>query len=266
MTGEFEVLDLGGVGADRSIEGQRSVENAAGNLAAIGHLAECGCFHRGWNFGVHRFDGGEQRDLGLGDAEGMGQVDRVLHDVNLVFEFGLDVDGGVGDEQGARVGRRIHDEYVGDAARGAQAGVALHGDFHQLVGVQAALHHGLGAAAAAHADADLGGFGFGVRVEDGVRRDVDADLCGQGAHGGFVADERGLDESLGSGFDGAAQGDIGERPADGGGDSRQGFAAVEKLVKDMIVGGVTDQRIDDNCFGKRGEIAHEVSSPRPAPG
>ena len=71
----------------------------------------------------------------------------------LVFELGLDVDGGVGDEQGAGVSRRVHDKDVGDAARGAQTGVALHGDLHQLVGVQAALHHGLGVAGAAHGHA-----------------------------------------------------------------------------------------------------------------
>ena len=150
VTGELEVLDLSGVGADGGVEGQRTVEDAAGDLSAVGHLAECGCFHRGRNLGVDGFDGGEQCDLGLGNAEGMGEVDGVLHDVDLVFELRLDVDGCIGDEQGARVGRRVHDEDVGDAARGAQAGVARHGDLHELVGVEAALHHGLGIAAAAH--------------------------------------------------------------------------------------------------------------------
>jgi hypothetical protein len=90
----------------------------------------------------------------------VGQVDGVLHDVDLVFKLGGDVDGRVGDQQGAGIGRRIHDEDVGDAAGGAQAGVALHGGLHQLVGVQAALHHGLGVAGTAHGHAELSGFLF----------------------------------------------------------------------------------------------------------
>jgi hypothetical protein len=38
-------------------------------------------------------------------------------------------------------------------------GVAVHGGLHQLVGVQAALHHGQRIAGAAHGHAQLGGLG-----------------------------------------------------------------------------------------------------------
>src|SRR5579871_3133211 len=38
--GRNKFLDLRGLCADRSVEGQRAVENAAGDLAAVGHLAE----------------------------------------------------------------------------------------------------------------------------------------------------------------------------------------------------------------------------------
>ena len=41
----IQMFDLGGLCADRSIEGQRAVENAAGDLAAVGHLAQCRGFH-----------------------------------------------------------------------------------------------------------------------------------------------------------------------------------------------------------------------------
>ena len=170
VTGRDEMLDLGRLDADGGIEGQRAIEDAAGDLAAIGHLAQRRRVERGLDLGVDRLDGREQRNLGLGNAQRMGQVDGVLHDVNLVFELRLDVDGRVGDQQGARIGRRIHDEDMADAARGAQAGIALHGDLHQLVGVQAALHHGLGIAAAAHGHAQLGGFAFGFGIEDRDRR------------------------------------------------------------------------------------------------
>ena len=40
----FDALDPRGFGIDRVIEGKRSVENAAGDLPAVGHLAERGRF------------------------------------------------------------------------------------------------------------------------------------------------------------------------------------------------------------------------------
>ena len=55
---------------------------------------------RGGDLRVDGFDGREQRDFGLGDAERVGKVDRVLDNVNLVFELGLDIDGCVGDQEG----------------------------------------------------------------------------------------------------------------------------------------------------------------------
>jgi hypothetical protein len=114
--GRDEVLDFGGLDADGGVKGQRAVEDAAGDLAAVGHLAEGGGVEGGLDLGVHGFDGRQQGNLGLGDAEGVSQVDGVLDDVDLVFKLGSDVDGRVGDEQGARVGRRIHNEDVADAA------------------------------------------------------------------------------------------------------------------------------------------------------
>ena len=165
-----QLLDVGGLLADGGIEGQRPVEDAAGDLAAIGHLAQRRRVERGLDLGIDRLDGRQQRHLGLGNAQRVGQVDGVLHDVDLVFELGRDVDGRVGDEQGARVGRRVHDEHVADAAGGAQAGVAGHGGLHQLVGVQAALHHGLGIAGAAHLHAQLRRLGLGVGLQDRIAR------------------------------------------------------------------------------------------------
>ena len=88
-----------------------------------------------------------------------------------------------------------------NAARGAQPGIALHGDLHQLVGMQAALHHGLRIAAAAHGDAQLGGLRLGIRLQNREWADVDADLCGQRLHLCFIADQRRLDQALGGRFD-----------------------------------------------------------------
>ena len=50
------------------------------------------------------------------------QVNGVLDDVALRIEIGEDVDRRVGDQQGLRIGRHIHDEHVADSPRRPQAG------------------------------------------------------------------------------------------------------------------------------------------------
>ena len=73
----------------------------------------------------------------------MREVDRVAHDVGLLGQRRLDVDGRVGDQQDPVVGRHVHDEGVAHAPLGAQPGLGGHDLAEQLVGVQAALHEHL---------------------------------------------------------------------------------------------------------------------------
>ena len=250
--GRVELLDAGGLFANRGIEGERPVEDAAGDLSAVGHLAKRGGLHCGGDFGIHSLYGGKQCDLGLGNAEGVSEIYSVLYDVNLVFKLGLDIDGGIGDEQGPGIGGGVHHEHVADAAGGAEAGFALHGSFHQLVRMQAALHHGLGVAAAAHGDAEHGSFVFGFCMEDGEGADVGADFRGKSANGFFVANEGRFDEPFGGRFDCAVECDIRERPHNGRCDGGKRFAAIEKFVEDVVVGGVFDEAMDGNRFGEGG--------------
>jgi hypothetical protein len=93
-------------------------------------------------------------------------------------------------------------------------------------------------------------FIFGL--EDGVGADVEADLCGESFHLGFVADEGGLDEAFDGGFDGAAKGYVRERPDDGCGQGRESIAALDELVEDVVVGGMADEGVDGNGFSQRG--------------
>jgi len=127
----------------------------------------------------------------------------------------------------------------------------FHGHLHQLVGVQAAFHHGQGIAGAAHGHAQLGGLGLGFGVEDGIRRDVQAQSGGQRLHGGFVADQRRLDEALDGGLDGSPQSHVRKGPDHRRGDGRKLFAALDELVKDVVVGGMADQRVYGYGFSQR---------------
>ena len=85
----------------------------------------------------------------------------------------------------------------------------------------------------------------------GIGGDVEADFGGQGLHGGVGADEGGLDEAGGGGFDRAAQGNVGERPDDGGGDGGQVLAALDELMKDV------DSRPDGRRAGRRQRLQRE---------
>jgi hypothetical protein len=72
---------------DGVVEGQRAVEQAALDLAAVGHLAQGG-IEGGADLDVDRFDRRQDGHLGLGHAHHDRQLDGVLDDVHLVFEVG----------------------------------------------------------------------------------------------------------------------------------------------------------------------------------
>jgi hypothetical protein len=93
---------------------------------------------------------------------------------------------------------------------------------------------------------------FIVGLKHGVRADVEAGFCGQGLHFGYIADEGGLDEAFDGGFDGAAQGNVRERPYDGGGEGGEIFAALDELVEDVEVGRMVNEGVEGNGFSKRG--------------
>jgi hypothetical protein len=68
------------------VEGQRAVEQAALDLAAVGHLAQRGGIERGLDLRVDRLHRRQDGHLGFGDADDVRQVDGVLDDVDLVFQ------------------------------------------------------------------------------------------------------------------------------------------------------------------------------------
>ncbi|MNQ99874.1 hypothetical protein D3C85_1156260 [compost metagenome] len=216
-------LDLRRLQADRIVQGQRAVEDGAGDLPAVGHLAQCGRFDRGGHGGIDGFRRRKDRYAHvlvlLADQQRVGQVDGVLGDVHLLGQGRRDVHRRVGDDQGFFMPRHIHHEAVADPARGAQAGFPLDHRAHQLVGVQAALHQRLGLAFA-HQFHRAGGGGLAVgRVLDGQSADVDAVLRGQGFDPFALADQDRCDQALAGGIHHSLQGTLvagpGHRSRDG---------------------------------------------------
>ena len=79
-----------------------------------------------------------------GKPQRMAEIDRVLHDIDLVGEARRDVDRGIGDDQRVRVAGDIHHKAMADPTGGANAGLARDHGAHQFVGMKAPLHQGLG--------------------------------------------------------------------------------------------------------------------------
>ena len=83
-TGETMLLDGGRLAADGVVERQRTIQHRTSDLTAIGHLAQGGGLDRGGHIGVDDLHRAEDGDAYLGKLNGVGEVDRVLHDVDLV--------------------------------------------------------------------------------------------------------------------------------------------------------------------------------------
>ena len=158
---------------DGIVEGQRAVKDGAADLAAISHLAQGGGIDGGRDVGADGFHGRQDGHLWCLDAKHAGGVDGVLGDVDLGFQVGRDVDGGIGDEEVTRVAFHLHDENVADAAVGADALVAVQRCTHEFIGMQAAFHQGLGFAVADQFDGTFGCRMAVLDIFDAIARQVD---------------------------------------------------------------------------------------------
>ena len=116
----IDPLGAGRFHADGVVHGERPVDDAALDLAALGHLAQRRRVQGGGDLKVHRLDRREDADLRRAHPQRQRQVDGVLHDVDLRLQGREDVDRGVGHEQGPLEARDVHHEDVADAAAGPQ--------------------------------------------------------------------------------------------------------------------------------------------------
>ena len=204
-TSDLMPLMCAASGLDGVVESERAIEDAAGDLSAIGHLAKRGRLDGGWDLRGHGLDRGKDGDTRSAETDLREKIDRVLDDVALGIEVGEDVDRGIGDEQRLGIGGHIHDEDMADPARRAQAGLARGHLAHELVGVQAALHQQLALGFVDQLDRLCRGR-LAVRgVDDLEAIDVDPVLAG---HGGNLRGRTDQDRNDDAGFrrlDGAAQ-------------------------------------------------------------
>jgi hypothetical protein len=180
-TAETDALGLGGDQRHGVVESQRAVEQAALDLAAVGHLAQRGGVDGGLDLGIDGFDRREDRHLGFGVPMMCARSMAFWMMSTFSSSVGSDVDRRVGDHHRARVGRHVHQEDVADAALGAQAGAAGDDLGHQFVGVQAALHQGFGVAAADQRHRHRRRFVAVPDVHDAVVLEVEAVFFGDGA-------------------------------------------------------------------------------------
>src|SRR5699024_7060357 len=86
----------GGLRVDGDVHGQRAVHNAAGDAAVLVHLAQFVGVHGAGHLGVDHLNGGQRGDAGAGDAAGVGHLDGVVDDVDLVLQRGVGDKGHVG--------------------------------------------------------------------------------------------------------------------------------------------------------------------------
>jgi len=101
-TGDWrdDALRLGCFRRHCIIEGERPVENAACDLAAVSHLAERRRVKGGPDAFRYRLNGRENGHSRFQDAQRVYQVDCVLNDVALLLQRRVDVDRGIREKIG----------------------------------------------------------------------------------------------------------------------------------------------------------------------
>ncbi len=139
--GADELLDLHGLFVDGDIEGERTVTDAALDLAAVAHLGEHGAFDAGGHGVEHLLGGGDEGDLRLRDAEGAGDGSHIAGELHLLAEVRKRNHGHVGEEDELVVVRVFNHAHVAqDALRRQEAGFLVQDGAEELVGGAKALH------------------------------------------------------------------------------------------------------------------------------
>ncbi|RAS37462.1 hypothetical protein BX591_103316 [Paraburkholderia bryophila] len=167
------MLDRRRVRADRVVERQRTVDDRAADLAAIGHFAERGGVERRGDFRGDGFQRGQHRHFRQRNTQRVREFDCVAHDIGFLFQRRENIDGRVRDEQRLRIARHIHDENVTQTPFGADAGVLADHFLQQFIRVQAAFHQRVRCAGAHQFDGFRGGRVTMRRVDHAAGSQID---------------------------------------------------------------------------------------------
>src|SRR5215472_4717741 len=164
----------------------------------------------------------------------MPEIDRVLYNVDLGFEIRRDVDRSVGDDQRILVAGDIHHKAMADAASGANAGLACDHRTHQLVGVQAALHQGLGLPLADDLDRLVGGIVAVRRFLQREARYVEPRPLGDSANAVGGTDQDRRDQAQPRGLHGTFERDLITRMRDRRRHRRQALRVTQKPLVALV--------------------------------
>ena len=227
-------LGAGGGHVDGIVHGQRPIDLSAPDLATFGHLGQESRIHGGLDGGGDGFHRREHAHARI-DPQGERKVDGVLHDIDLCHQVGSNVDGGIGDHHRLGQARDIHQEHMGEFAPHPQAMVPVHHRTQEIIGVQMALHHRLGA----HFMDQLAGHGGGgdiiaCDINDIKPAEISPKIDRGGADGGGAAQKDRGDDALLCRKKRAAQG-IGVIGADHRRDQRRQRAGTRDQRVEMAV-------------------------------
>ena len=199
MAGSRAVLGtlvVGGFGIDGDVHGQGAVDDAAGDLALGVHLAQLVGIHGAGHLGVDDLNGGQGSDLRALDAAGMGHGDGVLDDMYFIFQGGIGHKGNVGQEQQLLNALDLKHGDMGQGVAGAQADFLIQHALQEGLGVQQALHVHVGHTVVGQLDGLQRSLDLIGLVDDFVVGQVDIQLTGDLADGGFIAHQDGIGNAL----------------------------------------------------------------------
>ena len=208
-----EFLDLHGFLVDGDIQGERTVTDAALDLAAVTHLGEHGALDAGRHGVEHLLGSGDEGDLRFRDAEGLRSAHQIAGELDLLAEIRKRNHGHIGDEDELVVIRVLDHAHVAqDALRGQETGFLVQDGAEELVGGAETLHQDFALTVMDHLDGFSHGLQFVLDVLDLKLGDVDVVVGANLLDEVLVTHEGALDEALVGGQGGRLDGMLVDSP------------------------------------------------------
>ena len=137
------MLDTRGFGVHGSVEVERTIDDAAHDLPAVGHLGEDRSIRGRGHFRVHHLDRRQDGNLRCVDPHRASEADGVLADVALLVGVWRNIQGGVGDNNAPCILWGGNQRAVAEQPPCAQLGFLIEDRMQKHIGVQTPLHQSL---------------------------------------------------------------------------------------------------------------------------